>query len=198
MVMNLARAKRTLTTREKRILTLALAMALVLLVVNGFPILSAWFQSRSDMIATLQTDIEREQRLINDADLWVQRRQDAEQSVRTLEGSLFDAGSVALLTAGIQRQVRQIAAETALTITSANLAESLTTGNWILVEQTLSFTTAEQNNALIFLQRIKDTQPALKTTAFSMRRNRNLYAGEITVVGFSRTATTVVAARHNQ
>lgn len=188
---------RTLTAREKRILALALVTALLLLVVNGLPMISGWYQTRSDAIANLQIEIEREQRLISDADLWTQRRQEAEQSVRELEASLFDAGSIALLTAGIQRQVRQIATETALTITSANLAESRTTGNWILVEQTLAFTTEDQNNTLIFLQRLKDTQPTLKVTGFSMRRNRNIYAGEITVVGFSRTSAPVVAARQN-
>lgn len=189
--------KRALTAREKRILSLAVAVALLMMIVNGFPALSTWFQTRANTIENLRADIEREQRLIDDAELWVQRRNEAEQSVRMLESSLFEATSVALLTAGIQRQVRQIAAETSLTITSANLAESRTTADWILVEQTLSFTTADQNNVLIFLQRIRDTEPALKMTGFSMRRNRNVYAGEVTVTGFSRAASSVAGARQN-
>lgn len=189
---------RTLTTREKRILVLALIVGAVLLLANGLPAFMSWYQARSDAIAALQIDIEREQRLIADADVWVQRREDAEQSIRELEASLFNAGSVALLTAGIQRQVRQIAGESSLNITSANLAQSRNKDNWILVEQTLSFNTDDQNNVLLFLQRLQDTQPVLKVVGFSMRRNRNLYAGEITVVGFSQSTNAVVAAEQNR
>ena len=189
---------RTLTRREKRILVLALIVGVVLLVVNGVPALMSWYQARSTAIANLQIEIEREQRLIDDAELWVQRREEAEQSVRELEASLFNAGSVALLTAGIQRQVRQIAGESSLNITSANLAQSRNKDNWILVEQTLSFNTPDQNNVLMFLQRLDNTQPVLKIVGFSMRRNRNLYAGEITVVGFSRTTNAIVAAGQNR
>jgi phosphoserine phosphatase len=189
---------RTLTTREKRILVLALIVGVVLLLANGLPAFMSWYQARSDAIAALQIDIEREQRLIADADVWVQRREDAEQSIRELEASLFNAGSVALLTAGIQRQVRQIAAESSLNITSANLAQSRNKDNWILVEQTLSFNTDDQNNVLMFLQRLQDTRPVLKVVGFSMRRNRNLYAGEITVVGFSQSTNAVVAAEQNR
>lgn len=189
---------RTLTTREKRILVLALIVGVVLLLANGVPAFMSWYQARSDAIAALQIDIEREQRLIADADVWVQRREDAEQSIRELEASLFNAGSVALLTAGIQRQVRQIAAESSLNITSANLAQSRNKDNWILVEQTLSFNTDDQNNVLMFLQRLQDTRPVLKVVGFSMRRNRNLYAGEITVVGFSQSTNAVVAAEQNR
>jgi len=189
---------RSLTSREKRILMLAAAMAVLMLLAKGVPAVSAWYQNRANTIANLQMEIEREQRLIADAELWAQRREEAEQSVRALEASLFDASSVALLTAGIQRQVRQIAAEARLNITSANLAQSRTKENWILVEQTLAFNTDDQNNVMAFLQRLKSTQPTLKVVGFSMRRNRNAYAGEITVVGFSRTSAPVVVARQNR
>jgi hypothetical protein len=182
---------RNLTGREKLILRLALLMAIIMLLVNGVPAMTAYYQARTIQIETLTAEIEREQRLIDDAELWQQRSTAAEWQLQSLESSLFTGGSVALLTAAIQRQVRQIATETGLSINSANLAESRQSGDWVLVEQSLSFSTADQNNTLVFMQRLADTQPLLKVTRFSMRSNRNQYIGDLTVVGFSQASTQV-------
>ena len=195
MTINRLTARRSLSAREKLILRLALLVGVVMLLSNGLPAISAFYQSRNAQIETLAGDIEREQRLIDDAALWQQRSEAAQQQVRSLDSSLFTAGSVALLTAAIQRQVRQIAEETGLTINSANLAESQQSGDWVLVEQAMSFSTSDQNNTLVFMQRLADTQPVLKVTRFSMRPNRNQYIGEITVVGFSRAVGQVTAVR---
>lgn len=186
---------RNLTARETLILRLALLMVIVMLLTNGVPALTAFYQARNVQIETLRAEIEREQRLIDDAQLWQQRSEAAALQAQTLDNSLFTGGSVALLTAAIQRQVRQIAAETGLTINSADLAENQQSGDWILVEQSMSFSTTDQNNTLVFIQRLADTQPLLKVTRFSMRPGRNQYTGELTVVGFSRTGGQITAAR---
>jgi uncharacterized iron-regulated membrane protein len=186
---------RHLTAREKLILRLALLLAILMLLVNGIPAVTSYYRVQVMQIETLRADIEREQRLIDDAALWQQRRESAEEQVRTLGNSLFTGGSVALLTAAIQRQVRQIAAETGLTINSANLAETQQSGDWIVVEQAMSFSTSDQNNTLLFMQRLAQTQPQLKVTRFSMRPGRNQYSGDLTVVGFSRSGAAPVAAR---
>lgn len=195
MIANRFSGVRHLTAREKLILQLAVAVAVIMLLVNGIPAVTAFYQDRTNQIETLRADIEREQRLIDDAPLWQQRSDDARAQVSMLGNSLFTGGSTALLTAAIQRQVRQIAEETGLTINSANLAETQQSGDWVLVEQTLSFSTADQNNTLAFMQRLANTQPVLKVTRFNMRPNRNQYIGELTVVGFSRTNGQVTAGR---
>ncbi|MDO8906990.1 MAG: GspMb/PilO family protein [Pseudohongiella sp.] len=186
---------RHLTSREKLILRLALLVAVIMLLVNGVPAVTSYYRSQALLLETFRADIEREQRLIDDAVLWQQRRETAGQQVRMLDNSLFTGGSVALLTAAIQRQVRQIATEAGLSINSANLAETQQSGDWILVEQALSFSTSDQSSILVFMQRLADTQPLLKVTRFSMRPNRNQYIGELTVVGFSRSGTAAVTAR---
>lgn len=186
---------RELSVREKRILRIALVLALVMALVNGIPAALTYYQSRAVQIETLTTDIDREQRLLDDAALWQQRSEEAQLQTLAFSNSLFSGGSVALLTAAIQRQVRQIAAETGLNINSANLAESQQSGDWILVEQALTFTTSDQNNTLVFMQRLAEAQPALKVTRFSLRPNRDQYMGELTVVGFSNSATQVAAMR---
>lgn len=186
---------RHLTTREKRILRLACLVAGIMLVVNGAPALTGFYQARAIQIETLQAEIEREQRLIDDAAIWQQRSDAARLQVQALDNSLFTGGSVALLTAAIQRQVRQIATEAGLNINSASLAESQQSGDWVVVEQTLTFSTNEQNNTLEFMAHIADSSPALKVTRFNMRPNRDQYIGEVTVVGFSRTSGQLAAAR---
>lgn len=197
MIANRFSAVRHLNAREKLIMRLALLVAVIMLLVNGIPAGSAFYNERAVQLETLRAEIDREQRLIDDAELWQQRSDAAQQQVRTLDNSLFTGGSVALLTAAIQRQVRQIAMETGLSINSVNLAESQQSGDWTLVEQALSFSTTDQNNTLLFMQRLEDTQPLLKVTRFSMRPNRNQYAGEMTVVGFSRAGDQTTAARQS-
>ncbi len=181
--------RRPLLQREKRILGLAAFVAVVFLLTNGVPALLDVFRSRNLQIENLRADIDREQRLIDGADDWAQRRADAEQRLSDIESSLFTAGSAALLAAAIQRQAREIGAENGLTITSVSLAESNISEDWLMVEQTMSFALGDQNSLLRFLNGLKQSQPFLGVSSLDLRRNRNQYIGEITVVGFSRLTT---------
>jgi hypothetical protein len=56
------------------------------------------------------------------------------------------------------------------------------------VEQELSLLTDNQENLLQLLRSLETATPWLGVTTFSASRNRNQYAGTLTVVGFSRTA----------
>lgn len=178
--------RRPLLSREKRILGLAAFVAVIFILTNGVPALLDTYRSRNLQIENLRADIEREQRLINSAEDWAQRRADVEQRLSDVEASLFTAGSAALLAAAIQRQAREIGAENGVTITSVSLAESNVSNDWLMVEQTMSFALGDQNSMLRFLNGLKHSQPFLGISRFDLRRNRNQYIGEITVVGFSR------------
>tara|TARA_R100001015_G_C4604700_1_gene159710 strand:+ start:506 stop:1105 length:600 start_codon:yes stop_codon:yes gene_type:complete len=185
---------RSLTSREKNILRLALVLALIIGLSNGIPLIREVYQERAERIERLRLDIAREQRLLEDTALWQQRRQDIDRQLQTLDARLFTGNdnapgarpTVPVLAANIQRRVRQIAQETGVTITSTSLAESRETDDWLLVEQTLAFNLDNQNNTLDFLARLDESRPWLAVSYFSMRRTRNMYSGEITVVGFSR------------
>ncbi|MDO9477680.1 MAG: GspMb/PilO family protein [Pseudohongiella sp.] len=181
--------RRPLLQREKRILGLAAFVAVVFLLTNGVPALLDVFRSRNLQIENLRADIDREQRLIDGADGWAQRRADAEQRLSDIESSLFTAGSAALLAAAIQRQAREIGSENGLIITSVSLAESNISADWLMVEQTMSFALGDQNSMLRFLNALKQSEPFLGVSSLDLRRNRNQYIGEITVVGFSRLTT---------
>jgi len=131
---------------------------------------------------------------LNDTDLWQQRRQEIDQQLQNLEARLFTGNAnttgslptVPVLAANIQRLVRQIAQDTGITITSTSLAESMEADGWLLVEQTLAFNLDNQSNTLDFLARLDASEPWLAVNYFSMSRGRNMFSGEITVVGFSR------------
>lgn len=187
--------RRPLLTREKRILGLALFVAVVLLLTNGFPAILDAYRSRDLRVQALLTDIDREQRLIESADDWAQRRSDAELRMSELESNLFLAANSALLAAAIQRQAREIGLENGVTITSVSLAESSTAADWLMVEQTMALALDDQNSLLRYLNALRQSQPFLGVSRFDLRRNRNQYIGEMTVIGFSRLASNTVSER---
>jgi hypothetical protein len=192
---------RSLTSREKNILRLAVLLALVIGLSNGIPVVRDIYNERTQTIEELRNEIAREQRLLENTELWQQRRRDIDQQLNSLNTRLFAGNgstqattpTVPVLAANIQRLVRQHAQETGVTITSTSLAESRTTQGWLLVEQTLSFNLDNQRHTIDFLARLDASEPWLAVSYFSMKRNRNMYSGEITVVGFSRGSTATAA-----
>ncbi|MCB1665377.1 MAG: hypothetical protein KDI28_06325 [Pseudomonadales bacterium] len=178
-----------MTPREKKILMLAAAVGVVFAATQGFPAVRETLAERDAQIEQLALEVEREQRLIEDAGQWQERRMEVESRSDSLREELFQDSSIPLISANVQRLVRDYANQTEVTITSTKLAESMQTDGWLLVEQELSILTTNQNNILRFLNRIEASHPRLAVNAFSIRRNRNQYAGTVTVVGFSRTAS---------
>lgn len=180
-----------MTKREKNILTVAALVGVVFLLTQGLPSIRGAYQARTEQIAQLQLEIERELRLIEDTPLWSERRDEVEARGVELSGQLFQENSIPLISASVQRLVRDYATQNDITVTSTKLAESTSTEGWLLVEQELSILTSKQSNILRFLEQIETSRPLLAVNSISIRRNRNQYAGTITVVGFSKAATQV-------
>ncbi|MGJ8688743.1 MAG: GspMb/PilO family protein [Gammaproteobacteria bacterium] len=183
-----------MTKREKNIVMLAGLVGIVFVLTQGLPSLKNMYGSRSEAISQLQTDIQREQSLIEDAQLWSERRVEAELRGSDLGERLFQETSIPLISANIQRLVREYANEAEVNITSTKLAESMAADGWLLVEQELSILTDSQTKIMALLNSIETSDPLLGVSTFSIRRNRNQYTGTITVVGFSRTNNTSGAA----
>jgi hypothetical protein len=175
-----------MTGREKKILYAGAAVAMLFAVVQLFPLIGGVYSERHAQIERLRDDIAREENLIGDAQTWSERREGIERQLDALEAQVFQGGTLPLLTANIQRMVRQYATETSVTITSTKLAETLETPGWLLVRQELSFTMDNQSNTLGFLRLLEQSRPYLGVTNFSLRRTRNQYTGTVTVIGFSR------------
>lgn len=178
---------RSMTPREQRMAGLAAAVAFVFLLSSLWPAVTGWYQEREQRIETLRADIDREQRLAGEEEQWAQRRQQIEQRSADLQRQVFQEGTAPLLSASIQRLVRQHANEAGVSINATRLAESLEADGWLLVEQTVSFTLDDQNATLDFLRRLNESEPRLRVSRFNMRSNRSQYAGDLTVVGFART-----------
>jgi len=184
-----------MTKRERNILLVAVAVGAVFLGVQALPAVVAIYQERAAGIDRLRVEIDREHRLLEAAERWRQQRQETQQRQEALASQVFEGTAVPLISANIQRLVREHATSNGIAVTSAGLAESLQSEGWLLVQQEMSFQTADQRNLLAFLQALDASRPWLAVKSFSVRRNRNQYAGEITVVGFSRTATDSVAGQ---
>lgn len=176
-----------MTKREKNIIWLAAVVGVIFIFSQGFPAVRAFYAQRAASIVEVQNEIERERRLLENTEVWQERRLAIEQRLNELGAQVFTGDSVPLISANIQRMVREYANQAGVNITSTRLAEPLQTDDWLLVEQELSFLTDNQTNLLTFFQRLETSTPWLGVSAFSVRRNRNQYAGDIKVVGFSRT-----------
>jgi hypothetical protein len=183
-----------MTKREKTIVMLAGLVGAVFVLTQGLPSLKNIYSARSEAISQLRTDVQRQQTLIDDAELWRERREDAQLRSDDLGARLFQETSIPLISANVQRLVREYATEAGVSITSTKLAESMSADGWLLVEQELSILTDNQANVLALLTSIESSDPLLGISTFSARRNRNQYAGTITVVAFSRTQVANAAA----
>lgn len=178
-----------LTQREWKILALAGLVAVVFLIVNVGPAVQGAYREREERILSLQQDIDREQRLVEDEARWLEQSAGIEANRSRLREYVFTETTAPLISARMQALVREHANAAGVEISATRLAESLPSGDWLLVEQTVSFTMDDQNATLDFLRRLNESQPWLGVSRFSMRSNRNQYSGELTVSGFSRTDT---------
>ena len=176
-----------MTRREKTILYAGAAVVVLMVLVRGLPVAGEFYAERQENIALIRDDIAREQNLAAASEEWRARRDDIENRLAQLQTQVFETSTLPLLTANLQRMVRQYANDASISITSTKLAEAWETDGWLLVEQELSFTMDDQSNSLGFLRRLEESEPWLGVTSFTMRRNRNQYSGSVTVVGFSRS-----------
>jgi len=178
-----------MTRREKSILYAGAAVVVLMVLLRGLPVAGEIYAERKETIALIRDDIAREQNLTAATEDWRTRRDDIENRFAQLQTQVFETSTLPLLTANLQRMVRQYANDASVSITSTKLAEPLETDGWLLVEQELSFTMDNQSNSLGFLRRLEESQPWLGVTSFTMRRNRNQYSGSVTVVGYSRSGS---------
>lgn len=178
-----------MTRREKSILYAGAAVVVLMVLLRGLPVAGEIYAERKETIALIRDDIAREQNLTAATEEWRTRRDDIENRLAQLQTQVFETSTLPLLTANLQRIVRQYANDASVSITSTKLAEPLETDGWLLVEQELLFTMDNQSNSLGFLRRLEESQPWLGVTSFTMRRNRNQYSGSVTVVGFSRSGS---------
>ena len=181
-----------ISSRERNILLLAGIVTAIFVITSVFPLVQAFYQQRQENIESVQLDIERELRLIENTSRWRERRVEADAGRAELETEIFSGDTIPIVEANIQRELSQYARDSGITVSSTRLAERLQTEGWLLISQEMSFRTNSQGNSVDFLRKLETSVPRLRVTDFSFNRSRNQYSGSITVVGFARSQGLVV------
>ncbi len=174
-----------LSRREKNIMKVAALVATLFIISQGVPGLRQYYSEGQRDISQLRDAIARETRLIEETDRWLSRQEELETIRPTMANLVFSGNNAPLIAAAIQRQVREVASEYGINITANRLAEAEQGAGWLRVNQGLSFSLTDQNALLPFFEALEAGAPYLGVSAFSLRRTRNQYTGEMTVVGFS-------------
>lgn len=187
-----------ISSREKNILIMAGVVALLFISTRVFPAIKQVYLARQDSIESVQLDIEREQRLIENTASWRDRRVGADSKRAELEVQIFSGDTVPIVEANIQRALSLYARDSGITVSSTRLAETLEMDGWILISQEMSFRTNDAANTVGFLQKLEDSTPRLRVTDFNLTRSRNQYSGSITVVGFARSDIQLSVATSNR
>lgn len=176
-----------ISSREKNILMLAGLVAIIFVASNIFPAIGNLYQDRKLDIESVELDISREIKLIEDTLRWRERRVEVDARRAGLEAELFSGDTIPIVEANIQRALSLHARDSGITVSSTRLAERLETDGWLLISQEMSFRTNNAANTVSFLEKLEHSMPRLRVTDFNVNRTRNQYSGSITVVGFARS-----------
>ena len=187
-----------ISQRERNILILAAVVALIFVSTSGLPAIKSVYTQRQENIESVEIDIAREQRLIENTASWRERRVEVESQIDELHNQLFSGATIPIVEANIQRALSLHARDTGITVSSTRLADRLISDDWLLISQEMSFRTSDQANTARFLERLETSAPRLWVTGFSVNRSRNQYSGSITVVGFARSEGLVTEVASNR
>ena len=187
-----------ISKRERNILLLAAAVALLFAVTSGWPAITSVYAQRQGNIESVEIDIAREQRLIENTASWRERRAEVESQIAELNRQSFTGETIPIVEANIQRELSLLARDSGITVSSTRLADRLVTDAWLFIRQEMSFRTSDQANTARFLERLENSVPRLRVTALNVNRSRNQYSGSITVVGFARSEGLVAEATSNR
>ena len=179
-----------ISSRERNILLLAAAVALMFMVTRVVPAVGNIYEAREADIEDVLLAIEREERLIENSLAWRERRIDAEVQQAQIETQIFSGDTIPLIEANIQRELSQHARDSGLSVNSTRLAESVEANDWLMISQEMSFRTADASNTVTFLRQLENSQPRLWVRDFNLNRSRNQYSGSITVVGLAQNSAT--------
>src|SRR5690606_12028531 len=115
------RKRYSMTKRERNIMLVAVAVGAVFLGAQALPAVVAIYLARGAGIDSLSVEIDREHRLLEAAERWRQQRQETQQRQEALASQVFEGTAVPLISANIQRLVREHATSNGIAVTSAGL-----------------------------------------------------------------------------
>lgn len=181
-----------MSAKTKHLLVLLGILTIMFLVVRVGPMVSGYYSAAQQEVAMLQERVERLEKLVADTGVWNEREILKQAEVAGYESWIFEGNNPSLVGSSVQRSLRQAVAQAGINAREMSVARFSQVGDWLLVSQEMSFILTE-DNILPFLQALQELRPRLHVTAFSVAHNRRQYTGNITVVGFSRSASTPAA-----
>ena len=171
---------------EKKLIGLAAAVFVILVVVQGIPYLRNSYQDGKDEIAFLEQRIDRLRKLVEEAPFIKDEEAAVREQMAALENWVFTGQDPNLIGSSVQRSLRQAVEEAGVSPRSYSTPRYSQVEGWLVVSQEMDFV-IEQENILEFLELLDNSRPKLHVTEFSINRNRRQYLGSITVTGFSKT-----------
>jgi len=138
-----------ISKRERNILMLAAAVALLFAVTSGWPAIASVYAQRQGNIESVEIDIAREQRLIENTASWRERRVEVESQIAELNRQSFTGETIPIVEANIQRELSLQARDSGITVSSTRLADRLVTDIGCLFGRRCRFVLAIKRTQLV-------------------------------------------------
>lgn len=175
-----------MSTREKRLLQLF--VGLFLLYAVPFELLpGAWglVRDHDDEVQELRGKIKRYERLLQTQEQWRARHQEYTVLDDEVNASLIDGGTSDLIGARMIGVLRELSAGAGATVKSLELPELASTGEWLLVTQTVHFSIPGKR-LHDYLEALTGSTNRFKVVSLDVRSRRGNVEGSVKVVGFAR------------
>jgi hypothetical protein len=175
------------TTKEKRLLRFALIIFIVIVLPFQLaPKAYEFYRNYWQSIDKLHRDIELYKRLGKQAEFWETESQRALQERDKINTGLLEGKNRQLVGLKMETLVRKIAQKTGIKFKTLDPADtSYSTGEWLLVIQTMQFEATSQT-LMGFLKALQKTKENLIVSTLDVRSFRNKLSGTIKITGFSR------------
>ena len=175
-----------MNAREKRLLQLF--VGLFLLYAVPFELMpAAWghLRAHDDEVQDIRQRIQRYERLLETREQWQTRHGDHLRLNEEVEASLIGGGTSDLIGARMIGLLRALSAEAGANVKSLELPELNSTGEWLLVTQTVHFSITG-NRLHDYLSTLTGSVNKFKIVSLDVRSHRGSVEGSVKVVGFAR------------
>lgn len=180
--------------KERNLVILAGVLFAAVVVLRVVPLITGYYADGQQEITRLQNRIDNYRQLIAETGRWIEREQAMRGQVEEMAGWVFTGSSANFIVTSVQRQLTRTAAEAGLTVRETPLPTFVESGDWLVVNQEISFLLDRQEDILKFLNLLEKSTPHLFVTDFSISRNRRQYVGSLIVTGFGRTEIPALTA----
>lgn len=174
-----------MTSREKRILRyLAIPLGFILLL-TLIPKVSNYYHNHRQSIDDLRNQIGRYEMLGKRMEYWQAESQRASQERDKINLSILPGNTRELAIAKMQGLVRELAKNTGITFKSLNPPDTYSTGEWMLVIQSMQFE-ASGSTLEKFLKAVMNNLVKLEVISLDVRSNKKKLSCTVEIIGFSR------------